>query len=422
MTYRPASASLSGHAVSRARVSLPSWGLWHADVEIAGGADLSGAVVLSIADADYAGAIVSGGTWQGRSRYVVAGGAGGWGADLPARSYVNDAGVKASTVLADLARETGETIEDAPTTAIGPAWVRPAGPALAPMHLLYPSGWHVGADGVTRIGVRAAAEWTGALTVLSRDDAAGSMLIAPETVAGLEPGAVVDGLEAVDVEIEIEPGLLRARLWGAGPSGEGSRRIAALRRLLASLDPGSQFRGVWEYRAIVQTGERLHLQPARVSLGMPDLLAVRIRPGVPALASDVAAGAMVLVSFVDGDPARPVVVNFEDADGSAFRPDSLRIQAGSTGAYPTEHAASVEGMLVLLTAIFQFGIPAHPAPIVTLADLATNWTTLVNSALLLAPPLTIAPYSVGLAAAIAAKTPDPTGQTPGVAWPDVRGA
>ena len=88
------------------------------------------------------------------------------------------------------------------------------------------------------------------------------------------------------------------------------------------------FRGVFEYRVVTQSGERLNLQPVRVSLGMPDLQRVYVRPGVPGVKAMHTLGSRVLVGFVDQDEGNPAVLAFEDAEGSGFIPLSLSLAGG----------------------------------------------------------------------------------------------
>ena len=318
-------ATLAGHRATSARVHIPAWGVWWADVGLDEEATLAGAVDLVVADLRLSGAVVSGGPSKGRSYYRLAGGAGGWGRTIPARSYANDAGVKLSTVLVDAATAAGETIDPMtlPATRVGPAWVREEGPAARALQLLSREAWYVGEDGVTRLGRRAAADLTTKATVGPVDRARGTVTLAADAIATIVPGVRVDGLEAVDVVHDVSAkGGLRSTLWAKGITAT-SRRLAAWARLLEQLDPGRRFRGVWEFRVVTQEGERLNLQPTRVSLGLPDLARVPMRPGVAGARADVALGSRVLVAFVNADPARPVVVGFEGVDGEGFAPTRL---------------------------------------------------------------------------------------------------
>lgn len=328
-----ASATLEGHRVTTATVHVPAWGRWWADVSIDGEHTLTGSVPLVVADLTLVGAVLSGGVHEGRSHYRVVGGNGGWGAEIPAKGYVNDAGVKASVVLQDAASECGETLDAStlPTTRLGPSWVRAEGAASATLNAVAPRNWYVHTDGKTRIGQRPTSTLSGNVTHGPVDLARGTVTLASESIAGIMPGLVVDGLTAVDVVHSIGPKGLRSTVWGARGGGAESRAIAPLRRIVESIIGDQRFHGVHEYRVTGQTGERLSLEPVRVSSGMPALGRVKVMPGVPGVKATYPSGMRVLVAFVDSDPARPVVVGFSDAEDPQFLATVLNLANGTNG-------------------------------------------------------------------------------------------
>lgn len=322
-------ATLDGQTVTECSVQLPSWGVAWADVEIDQPTQLEGQVQLVVADLELTMTIMSGGPWQGRARYRLAAGAGGWGQELPSRAYQNDAGVKLSKVLTDVADACGETLGTVPTGTCGFAWTRPEAPASHTLSTLYPQGWYVDESGVTQIGTRASTTYTGKATRLPSDIAAGRLELAAEELAQLVPGATVDDLVAADVQHTIRDNKLRTTIWGALQS-DTSRRVEAWRKLFEALNARNRWRGIWEYRVVSQSGERLNLQSVRSSTGMPDLLRVAVRPGIPGANATHKLGSLVLVAFVNGESSRPVVVGFDDADSPGFLPTATEIDASST--------------------------------------------------------------------------------------------
>jgi len=322
-----ATATLEGVPVTRCRVQVPAWGLWWADVELAEPEALAGAVTLAIADVELGGAIVSGGPADGRAGYRLVAGAGGWGRELPARGYADDAGVKIASVLRDAAAAAGEAIEGAPTTRTGPHYVRAAGPASSVLNALAPRAWYAGLDGVVRFGARSAAVYTGSAVLVDRSPAAGCYTFAADELAGLEPGAQADAdaMPAVDAEYELDASRLTARLY-TGP--RTSVIPDALALLLEALDPRRRYRGTYEFRVVTQSGNRLNLQPVRASSGLSDLLRVPVRLA-PGLRAEHALGSLVLVTFVDADPSRPTVIAGDDADAPGWAPTGLVV--GGTG-------------------------------------------------------------------------------------------
>jgi hypothetical protein len=306
-------ATLNSLLVTAARVSLPAWGAWWAEVECASDQVLTGAVTLILDDLTLRGTVVTGGAYQTRTRYRIVGGAGGWGRTISARSYANDLGVKLSLVLRDAATAVGETMGTAPATAIGPAFVRAQGPASRVLEAVAPRGWYVDEAGVTQIGRRPARPFTGAASRMVNDAAQGRYELAPAegTLSQLLPGAVVDGVEAVDVEHVLDELGLRTTLWGRGIA-DTSRLSEAIRRIVESATASARFFGVWEYRIVQVSGDRLDLQIVRVSTGMPDLRAVPAYPETTYVDSTPPVlptpGSTVLVAFVNGDPSRPQLV------------------------------------------------------------------------------------------------------------------
>jgi hypothetical protein len=323
--------SLAGLRVTQARVYLHAWGAWYADVSVDGEHALSGAVALVLNDATFRGTVLSGGASFGRSDFRIVGGAGGWGKILPKRSYANDAGVKLASVVADAARECGETFDasTAPAGArLGPAWTRPSGPACRVLEQVSPSSWYVDEAGVTKLGRRAATTYSGkAARVSPLDRSRRRLVLAAEDFAPLVPGVVVDGLEAIDVlhSVDSETGA-RTTIYGKGIA-TASKLLDAYRKMLDQLDPDRLFRGTFEYRVVSLEGNRANLQPVLVSTGMPDLQRVPVRSGLSGAKSQLALGSRVLLTWVNADPARPEVVAFEDADGEGFRPVITEIDA-----------------------------------------------------------------------------------------------
>lgn len=319
-------ATLNGLRVPECRAQIPASGLWFADVKVDDVASLTGSVALKIADLEMVGTIISGGVYEGVGRYRVQGGAGRWGHTIPAKDYSNDAGVKLSTVISDAAQAAGEPLDTStiPAGIVGTKWSRVRGPSSWTLQALLPGGWYVGEDGVTRCGSRPAAPYTVPAERTSVDLARGRVELAAGVLTGLVPGAVVEGLTAVDVEHVVADRTVRSVLWGQGVA-PGSRRLAAFRVLLDRLLPDYRYRGVYECRVVTQEGERLNLQPVRSGLGLPDLRRVRVRPGVPGVKALHALGSLVLVAFVDADPGRAVVVSADDAESPGWMPLTLTL-------------------------------------------------------------------------------------------------
>ncbi len=318
--------SLNGIRATSARITIPAWGRWYAEVQLDGEHTITGAATLTLADATFVGTVLSGGPALGRSAYRIVAGAGGWGRDVPGKSYADDAGSKVATVVTDAARAVGETMATVdPTLRTAPNFVRSEGHAAAVLDLVAPRAWYVDEAGVTRLGARTAGSVVGKVTEIKPiDKARQRVTLAADSIATILPGLVYKTITAVDVQHEISAdGGLRSTIWG------GPGVLDELGQLLGALDPDRPYRGVTEYRVDTQSGKRWNLQPLRASSGMPYLKLVPVRPGVAGCEADLALGSFVGVMFMDADKDRPFIACFDDADSERFVPTSLALCGGS---------------------------------------------------------------------------------------------
>jgi hypothetical protein len=433
-------ATLNSITVTHASVQIPAWGAWYADVTLDRESDLtSQRVTLVLGGLTLSGFALSGGSFQGRSRYRIVGGAGGLGREIARRSYANDAGVKRRTLLEDMARDAGETWDSttlpAATDRVGNAWVRQAGPARATLEALASRFWHVGTDGQLRLGTRASTTFAAKHAVERADIALGIAHIAADDVSTLLPGASVAGLVAADVEHTIDERGLRSTVYGRAST---SRRLSAYAEIQRAVDPRRDYRGCYEYRVVSMSGRRANLQSVRVSTGMPDLARVTLRPGVAGIRCTPLLGSRVLVAFVDADPSRPVVVSFEGEDDNGFTGTLVELTADTM--VGGEHVATAEATALMiynswvsllslagggpllaavlqpllgtaiLTALTAQGAPAPPG---LPAQVAASAAQIAGFATGMVPATTSAYFAPALAS-LATKTPNVSGLFPGL--------
>jgi hypothetical protein len=319
-------ASINGNTCTQARMQISAWGNWWLDVDMVDPVLLAGPVSIAFADIAAQGTIASGGVANGKAAYRIGGGALGWGKQLKAKGYANDAGVKLATVLGDAAQECGETLADIPATRLGTNYARGGVPerssnsGSALLNALAPRNWYVDFAGVTHIGQRPTTIYTGA-GARSRVDPQGAIIeLATETIGALVPGVVVDGSQpASDIEYMLDATRLTVRVYAGRASSPASRFNEALAKIVESLFPDMRWRGTYEFRVIDQNGERFDLQPVRVATGMPDLSNVPVR-GPAGVKAIVQPGELVCVSFLDADPSRAYISAHDAPDGPGWMP------------------------------------------------------------------------------------------------------
>jgi hypothetical protein len=310
-------------------VQVSAWGTWWVDATLSQEIELArGAVAqLVFAGVPMVGTIVSGGTHGGTSGYRIVGGRGGWGKTIEAKAYADDAGAKLATIISDAARDCEEIVEGVPATRTGPNFARRNVSASSVLNALTPQAWRVDFDGVTRFGPRPTVAYTGSAPRTYASPQAAVVELATDDISGLLPGVTIDGSDpATDVEYLLDEKRLTVRVYAGRAS---ARRPAAIASIVDALMPELKWAGTFEFRVVAQTGERFTLQPVRAATGLPELEHVTVR-GPAGVKAIVTPGELVLVSFVDRDPARPVIVAHDEPDAPGWMP--LVVQLGESPA------------------------------------------------------------------------------------------
>lgn len=314
-------ATLGGFSVSKALVQVGAWGTYWIGVDLVEPEVITGKTTFVCGGVSMACTVMNGGAVDGYAAYRLVGGTGGWGNSVPAKPYLDDGGVKVSTVIGDAARTVGEAVDGLPTTRLGPHYARRVGPASQVLHALTPFAWRVDFDGVTRFGPRPTTEYKGDAPRTRRSPGVNVIDLATEDLTGLVPGVTIDGsAPATDVEYELDEKRLTVRVYAGARS---NRRLDAQRRIVEAMFPNMRYSGVHEFRVVTQSGERVNLQPVRTANGLPPLMNVPIRPGMAGLKAKVMPGSLVLVGFIDQDPSRPAVISHDAADSPGWMPLEL---------------------------------------------------------------------------------------------------
>jgi hypothetical protein len=186
-------ASVNGVRVISGSLTIPSYGAWTADFDLATPDPMTAAASVVIGNATLAGTAIRTAPYVGGREWRGVGGAHGWPGPLQPRAYGNSS-VMLSLVLNDAASELGETVSVAQDVSLGPGYTRPLGQAGPPTgaELLYQLGvqWWIDANGVTQIGARPTATIApGTFQVISLRSGLGLFDVATEDYASWVPGA-----------------------------------------------------------------------------------------------------------------------------------------------------------------------------------------------------------------------------------------
>lgn len=329
-------ATVAGNPITSARVYVPSSGPWFAEVDFADAPDISGRVTIEVGALTLSGTVqaIGSGTHAMQRRATIVAGAGGWGSLVQPKGYHADNGVKAAAVATDAARAAGETLGTfAPELVdVGADYVRQAGPASRVLEDVIGSAtWWVDYDGTTHVGTRSLeAAPDGVYQVIDFDPRQRLCEFATDDLSAIGIGSILSsGLDAPqtvrELELRIDAGQTRVLAWCPTAATPG-RLQAALRRIVDRATDGEVY-GPRKYRVVRVSGDRLELQIVNRKTGLPDLIPVSMWPGASGIHATMTPGADVLVEFIDGDRAQPIVTHFAGKDGVGFVP--VRIDIGN---------------------------------------------------------------------------------------------
>lgn len=180
--------ALNGRRIVSARVTVPFYGAWCADVTLAIADTIPLTSVLTIGDLTLNGTIFRMASFSGsRSARLVGGGA-GWRKVIPAQAYYNPLGVRASIVLGDAASIVGERLNLVTDSVLGTSYVREAAPAERVLRLIAGAQWWIDSSGVTQVGPRAGGAITSPFQIINWSGGKGWFDVSTETLSDWMPG------------------------------------------------------------------------------------------------------------------------------------------------------------------------------------------------------------------------------------------
>lgn len=338
-------ATINDQRLVAVALRVPARGAWVADCSCEGDPPLSGRVTLTLGELALSGTIVAAQSGVfGLQRVVrVVAGAAGWGKQLGAWSYHNDAGVKARLIVEDLARGNGEILGQfvPELERVGVDYARQAQLTAADVleDVVGAAGWWVDFQGVTHVGQRPTPpalpeadfqlqgydprERSGVLSVTDPSRIAiGTVLAGP---------ALPEPLRVREYQVQADAASVRVVVWCDNPERKAGRLAELWRSVTARVVPAPLL-GLYLYRVVSMASGRVSVQAVHRDVGLPDLGPISQWPGVAGVHTELTPGVEVLVGFVGGDRAHPVLTHYSGRGGEGFVPVSIVI--GGTPASP----------------------------------------------------------------------------------------
>lgn len=376
--------SIDGQRATRLRIVRPWTGVWFAEADLDGTAGPvvpSGAVEIRVNGQVMRGTVDPSGSakFGQRSTVRVLAGGGGWAKPVKPRHFHNDGAVRLSSVVRATASEVGEVADVRADEVLAVDFVRSG--LLPASQVLGGASWHVDDAGTTVVGARAVepAPEAAAVRVLEWDPSSDRASIT--AAAFVLPGWTVEdarfgGPRTIrDVEQVFDSSGSTITAWCSPTSPEASALVSALGGLVLGLSGVTYCKG-YRYRVYGMKGHRVELQAVSKVAGLPDVLPVSMRPGVPGVHADLALGAEVVVEFIEGDRTRPVVRAFVGKDGETWLPKALEFDATNGLRLSETGAGVVVG-------------PGAGGPVALATPLEAAWSALVAACAAHVPPIVV---------------------------------
>lgn len=339
------------------RTLIPCHGPWIADLDVDG--DLptapSGISVITIGTATMRGTVdedASGRRGDAAQARVVAG-AGGWQKTVPKRHFEASSGVLSTAIFAATAAEVRETVVDTSPAIVGVSYARSEGPAS---RVLHGRSWYVDLAGVTIVGPRPTLPATPDIEILDWNPSTHALRFSSTSI--VQPGTVFTDakfgtLVARDVEQTFDASGARGTAWCSSSSrATAGTKLAQMLRSVAREAVADVYLRPHRYRVVTtRPDKRLVLQAVEKTSGVPDLVPCAFWPSAAGVTAELPNGAIVVVEFLDGNPAFPAITHVEAGTvptrvtvGAGTRPVLVGTPGVPTDAWFAQVTAAVNGL------------------------------------------------------------------------------
>lgn len=346
--------TLAGFAVAGLELEGSAKGPWFADVDLEGDDDVQGAVALVCNGATLACTVdpEHSGSFGLQRKVRVVGGADGWRNIYPAKSYQNDAGVKARAVVDDIAKLAGETIGDFSPGSVNIGethFERPRESAGAVLERIAGGvPWWVDYAGVTHVRARPIAPTSAdAYEVLGFDPRSRVADVAIDDLTAVGVGSVLSErlddpqiIQSFTIKLTGRSLRMTAR---CGDTPQAGSSLASVIERLVSFFVDRRLFGKYRYRVVRMASDgRVDVQAVRKSGRVPDAILLPQWPGAAGAHAELTEGAIVAIEFLEGNPGLPILSAYQGLQGPSYVPKTLFLGGRDNAAEAAFKGSSVK--------------------------------------------------------------------------------
>ena len=315
----------NGLRVVAGKVTIPYSATWAAVLELSTEDALAVGTTASLvigagsdAPLSLVGTVLRSVQSSGLRKVLLAGGYGGWAQTVPAYPYSVSTGIALSLVVKDVAAAVGEKVRVASDVTIGVKYLRQNKLASQVLRHLVGSAWYVDVDGTTVVNATRPVSAITSDFIVERYLIDHQYVVATESPADWLPGRTasapqIDGTVSVSsVTHTFDNNGTHRTTCFIGPSTY-DRMAAPLRAIVYGELERLAYLGRWEYVVQASNGTTIDATPspfasAAAPIELPECTGLLITPSPAGENVTMAVGAICHVTFVNGDPTKPVVV------------------------------------------------------------------------------------------------------------------